>query len=71
METHNSPSTSSSFIIHSGKQGGAAVLGGGGDIVILGGDCFSLNINILGKTAELHLAHFCGWGCAELSLQFI
>jgi hypothetical protein len=38
-----------------------------------GGNCdhFSLNVNILGKTAVLHLAHFCGWGCAKLSLQFI
>jgi hypothetical protein len=26
-------------------------------------DCFSLNVNILGKTAVLHLALFCGWGC--------
>jgi hypothetical protein len=38
-----------------------------------GGTCdhFFLNINILGKTAVLHLAHFCRWGCANSSLQFI
>jgi hypothetical protein len=30
-----------------------------------------LNINILRKTAVLHLAHFCGWGCTNSSLQFI
>jgi hypothetical protein len=34
-------------------------------------DHFSLNVSILGKTAVLHLAHFCGWGRAKLSLQFI
>jgi hypothetical protein len=32
---------------------------------------FSLNINILGKTAVPHLAHFCSRGCANSSLKFI
>jgi hypothetical protein len=34
-------------------------------------DSFSLNINILGKIAVLHLVHFCSWGCANSSMQFI
>jgi hypothetical protein len=46
------------------KQGGEAVLREG-DVTLsflgTGGTCdsFSLNINILGKTPMLHLAHFC------------
>jgi hypothetical protein len=52
-------------------RGGKAVH----DIVIsgTGGTCdsFSLNVNILGKTAVLHLAHFWSRGCANSSLKFI
>jgi hypothetical protein len=69
-------STSSEFIIDSSKQEGGATVLGGGDI-ILGrvGTCdhFSLNVNILGKTAVLHFAltPFCSWGCVKHSLQII
>jgi hypothetical protein len=36
-------------------------------------NCYSLNVNILGKAAVLHFALtlFCGWGHAKLSLKII
>jgi hypothetical protein len=40
-----------------------------------GGTCdhYSLNINILGKSAVLHfaLASFCGWGCANSTCRLL
>jgi hypothetical protein len=54
------------------KRGAATVLRGGGMTLEFSGtegtcDCFSLNANILAKTAVLHPALFCSWGCAKLS----
>jgi hypothetical protein len=64
METHQPPPPPVSLLYTVAKQDGAAVLGGGSMTLYFWGtgetcDSFSLNINILGKTAVLHLAHFC------------
>jgi hypothetical protein len=71
METHQPPPPPVSLLYTVAKGGGAAVLQEGGVTLQFSGtggtcDCFSLNIHILGRTAVLHLAHFCGWGCAKL-----
>jgi hypothetical protein len=72
METHNS-------LIHLQwvcyiqwqSRRGRNSSGGGRDIAVLGNrrnhDCYSLNVNILGKTAMLPftLALFCDWSCAN------
>jgi hypothetical protein len=71
----NPPTFFSELFIYGGEQGGGAtVLGEGCDIVTGENcDCYSLNVNILGKAAVLPfaLAPFCGLGYARLSLQII
>jgi hypothetical protein len=71
-------STSSEFIIYSGKQGGGATVLGWGmtlQLLVTGGtgNCYFLNINILGKAAMLHFAliPFCGWGCASSACRLL
>jgi hypothetical protein len=67
-------SFSESFIYSCKQGGGATVLREGCDTVTRETcDHYSLNINILGKTAVLHfpLTLFCGWGHAKLSLPII
>jgi hypothetical protein len=76
MEMITTSSTSSEFSIYSGKMRWSSSYRGRGMTLQFSGtggnyDCFSLNVNILGKTVVLHLAHFCGWGCVISSLQFI
>jgi hypothetical protein len=60
METTTASSTSSEFIIYSGKQGSTATVLRGHDTVVIGkqGTCnhYSLDVNILGKAAVLHFA---------------
>jgi hypothetical protein len=70
METHQPPSPPVGLLYTEATWGGEAFLRGGGMTLWspgIGGTCdsFSLNINIIGKTALLHLAHFCSGGCAN------
>jgi hypothetical protein len=74
MEIHKRSLPPSAFIIYSSNTR-QAFLGRGSMTpwsLGTGGTCdsFSLNIIILGKTAMLHLAHFCSWGCANQACNY-
>jgi hypothetical protein len=70
METHQHPPPPVRLLYTEATWGGEAFLRGMGVTPWSSGtggtcDSFSLNTNVLGKTAVLHLAHFCSWGCAN------
>jgi hypothetical protein len=74
-QPNQSMSSFSESVIYNGKQGGGVTVHGEEHDTETGQicNCYSLNINILGKAPVLHFALtlFCGWGCAKLSLQII
>jgi hypothetical protein len=76
MDTHQPTPPPVSLLYTAATRGREAIFGVGGVTLYssgTGGACasFSLNVNILGKTAVLHLVPFCSWVCANSSVQFI
>jgi hypothetical protein len=76
METHQHPPPPVNLLYTVATRGREAFLWGGGVTPWSSGtggacDSFSLNINVLGKTAVLHLAHFCSWGCASQACNLL
>jgi hypothetical protein len=68
-------STSSEFIIYTGKQEVKQQFWRAGVDIVTGRTCdrYSLNINTLGKADMLHFAltPFCSWGCANSACRLL
>jgi hypothetical protein len=62
-DTQQPPLPPASLLYTVAKLGGATVLWGGG--------VTQEQEEPVTASFWLHLPHFCGWGCAKLSLQFI